>query len=166
MTEADPVLCPSFPKKSIGQAHMAPVGCGVRGFLFRPLWSKNSTPKHRANGSQECVPLLCTLPSEGYLKHNPESPSEQEDQEGEGKLAECVFNTVLLQIINILQFVQPQFGPQGAEIHIHPHQLRYLIWLLSAIGQGMSSSFYQWKTRKQGGTGLHTAKSITKKRNR
>lgn len=64
-----------LPKEIHHQAHMAPVGCRVTGFLFRRLWSKNRTPGTGQMVSQDCAHLPPKLPSEDYLKHRPASAS-------------------------------------------------------------------------------------------
>ena len=109
-----------LPKEIHQQAHVALVGCQVRGFLFRRLWSQNS----QAQGKRihkDCVHLLFTSPSEDYFKHKASEPCSEWETE-KRKQAGYIFN-IVLQLIQTAQLVEPQFWTQDPS---SPAQISHL----------------------------------------
>lgn len=86
------------------QAHTAPVGCRVTGFLFRRLWSKNRAPQAQGKWTHtDCVHVLSKLPSEDYLKHKASKPLSKREAK-KGKQAGYVFNIQNVPKKNVYTF--------------------------------------------------------------
>lgn len=106
MTEADPVLCPSFPEESITKHTRLQRDVGSQAFYSGDCGLRIELPGTARVDSRGLCSSTIQVTIYDYLKHKASKPPSEWETE-KGKRAGCVFNTVL-QLTE--QRAEPQFG--------------------------------------------------------